>query len=479
MGTSQIPKESTIPTAELTDQAVTPVYSVLDVGQRTRAARPRVRAAPRGLLLPVCDVVALGVASLAIGLGWAFAIYSSAVFIALNAFGRHRLRICMRVSDEVPRIAVAALLPLVLLSPWIDSLSRLLRLVVLTAAVLVAMRAVVYASLRVAYRARWLAEPVLIVGTGELGLEVGALLREHPDLGLELVGHVGDEIADSDPSIPLLADLSRVCDVVGTEKPTKIIVALPPESCDAIVSTLSGQCSSSIDLYVVPALNEMATTVPKEFMDEIWGIPLLPVRRSPLRSSGRIAKRAFDLLIGSILLLIFGPMLLVLMAAVWCRGRRVMFRQERVTRSGRIMNIMKLRTISCADPDSQWTVREEDCSSLGLWLRATHLDELPQLLNIIRGDMSLVGPRPERPYFTARFADSIPRYDDRHRVCGGLTGWAQVHGLTADTSIPERTRFDNYYIEHWSLWLDVVILVRTITEPFTGALRAVRARERR
>jgi lipopolysaccharide/colanic/teichoic acid biosynthesis glycosyltransferase len=142
------------------------------------------------------------------------------------------------------------------------------------------------------------------------------------------------------------------------------------------------------------------------------------------------------------------------------------------------MMIMKLRTISCPDADSQWAVPVESCSTMGRWLRATHLDELPQLFNVIRGDMSLVGPRPERPYFTSRFARVIPHYDDRHRTRTGMTGWAQVHGLTGDTSIPERVRFDNHYIEHWSVWLDMVIMARTIAEPLIGALRARRSATR-
>ena len=129
--------------------------------------------------------------------------------------------------------------------------------------------------------------------------------------------------------------------------------------------------------------------------------------------------------------------------------------------------------------DAQWSVAPGECSALSRWLRATHLDELPQLLNVVRGEMSLVGPRPERPFFTSRFAAVVPRYDDRHRARGGMTGWAQVHGLTGDTSISDRVRFDNHYIEHWSLWLDLVILARTIAEPLTGMRRDRRSRGER
>ncbi|HKS50283.1 MAG TPA: sugar transferase, partial [Pseudonocardiaceae bacterium] len=114
------------------------------------------------------------------------------------------------------------------------------------------------------------------------------------------------------------------------------------------------------------------------------------------------------------------------------------------------------------DPDTRWVVLPEYTTRLGRWLRTTHLDELPQLFNVLRGDMSLVGPRPERPYFAARFAHQVPRYADRHRMRAGITGWAQVNGLHGDTCIAQRSRLDNFYIEHWSPWMDAVILVRTL-----------------
>jgi lipopolysaccharide/colanic/teichoic acid biosynthesis glycosyltransferase len=172
------------------------------------------------------------------------------------------------------------------------------------------------------------------------------------------------------------------------------------------------------------------------------------------------------------LLLVCAPLIALLMAGIVLScGRPALYRQARVTGSGRIMTITKLRSVARANLDESWTVSAGDCSALGRWLRATHLDELPQLLNVVRGEMSLVGPRPERPSFTSQFAEIVPRYADRHRTNGGMTGWAQVHGLTGDTSIHERARFDNNYIEHWSLWLDLVILVRTLTEPLSGIRR--------
>jgi lipopolysaccharide/colanic/teichoic acid biosynthesis glycosyltransferase len=181
-------------------------------------------------------------------------------------------------------------------------------------------------------------------------------------------------------------------------------------------------------------------------------------------------KRAVDLALGSLLALLAAPLLAVLAFGLWCdAGPRVLFRQRRDVGRGRTTEILKLRTLTpCADPDTRWEVADADATPFGHWLRASHLDELPQLLNVLRGEMSLVGPRPERPYFAERFAHGLPGYAARQRMPAGLTGWAQVHGLHGDTSIAERARFDNDYIDRWSLRLDLWILSRTLRAALRG-----------
>jgi lipopolysaccharide/colanic/teichoic acid biosynthesis glycosyltransferase len=223
------------------------------------------------------------------------------------------------------------------------------------------------------------------------------------------------------------------------------------------------------DVCVVPRLYELGLAVPRAGLDEIWGIPLIPLRRGP-RPAGLALKRAFDIAAASVLLAAAAPVLLVLAALIRLRtGQPPLFRQLRVTRQGRQSTILKLRTLTeTPEAGRRWAVDPGECRPLGRWLRATHADELPQLVNVLRGDMSLVGPRPERRCFAAEFAREIPRYSDRDRMRAGLTGWAQVHGLHGDTSIVERSRFDNHYIEYWSPWLDVVILARTIREALAG-----------
>jgi lipopolysaccharide/colanic/teichoic acid biosynthesis glycosyltransferase len=181
------------------------------------------------------------------------------------------------------------------------------------------------------------------------------------------------------------------------------------------------------------------------------------------KRAGPAAKRAVDILGALAGLAVLGVPMLVLGACLRRQlGAPALFRQVRVTGPGRHAVILKLRTLrGGADPDTCWAPSAGQSTRLGWLLRASHLDELPQLINVLRGDLSLVGPRPERPYFARRFAAEIPGYADRTRMKAGLTGWAQVHGLNGDTSVADRAALDNAYIDSWSLRLDLVILART------------------
>jgi exopolysaccharide biosynthesis polyprenyl glycosylphosphotransferase len=386
----------------------------------------------------------------------------------LRCNGRQRLRICLRISDEVTGLLSAAVLPIPVFLFFINQ-GVLIRLAALAGGFLMAARLVLYAIIRTANRRGWLAEKTLIVGTGQLGTEIKKLLQEHPELGLMPVGFVGSTAISGAPSVLLLGEVYDLPDLVASYNISRIIVTPPGESDADIVSVLRVTGQLSAEVSVVPRMYELASAIPGRHRDDIWGIPLIPLRRSGLSRTDRIMKRTFDIVAGTLLLCVFAPVILLLMAGVVLScGRPALFRQTRVTGSGRLMKITKLRTVARTDLDGSWAVTAADCSALGRWLRATHLDELPQLLNVIRGEMSLVGPRPERPYFVSQFTETVPGYDDRHRANAGMTGWAQVHGLTGDTSIDERARFDNNYIEHWSLWLDLVILVRTLAQPLSG-----------
>ena len=171
------------------------------------------------------------------------------------------------------------------------------------------------------------------------------------------------------------------------------------------------------------------------------------------------------------MLAIAAPLMGVCALAVRMSGPGpVFFRQKRIGQRGEVFELLKFRTMAeNEDSDTTWNVGGDGRRTpVGSLMRRLSLDELPQLINVLRGEMSLVGPRPERPFFVDKFRVAVQGYDDRHRVPAGLTGWAQVHGLRGDTSIPERALFDNHYVEHWSLWRDVVIMFRTVGSVLSG-----------
>ncbi len=233
---------------------------------------------------------------------------------------------------------------------------------------------------------------------------------------------------------------------------------------------------SGLGSPVVSGLGSPAATCPRS--RAAWGSPSRavsglgsPVVSGPRSRAVKLAgKRAFDIVIGLLLLALSAPVLLALTLAVRLEGRRpALFRQARIVSRGRQAWVIKLRTLPASgDPDMCWAAPLERASRLGRFLRSSHLDELPQLVNVVRGEMSLVGPRPERPYFVRRFTQEIPGYSGRLRMRAGLTGWAQINGLNGDTSIAARAELDNAYIDNWSIWLDLLILARTARNLLTA-----------
>jgi exopolysaccharide biosynthesis polyprenyl glycosylphosphotransferase len=206
------------------------------------------------------------------------------------------------------------------------------------------------------------------------------------------------------------------------------------------------------------------------------------VRRAALQLAAWRVKRVVDVTLASAALVALSPVLAVLALAVRLSSPGpVLFRQRRTGQGGREIDVLKFRTLRVnGDADVTWSVDDDPRQTgVGRWLRRLSLDELPQLWNVLRGDMSIVGPRPERPFYVDRFRTTVAGYDHRHRLPVGLTGLAQVHGLRGDTSIAERARFDNFYIEHWSPWLDVRIMLRTVTAVARDALAACRRRSSR
>jgi exopolysaccharide biosynthesis polyprenyl glycosylphosphotransferase len=272
--------------------------------------------------------------------------------------------------------------------------------------------------------------------------------------------------------LPCLGDLTDIRAVVRGHEIDLVVLTLPFEQL-ALVSTAAAELANlNTDLQFVPDLLALRTS--KMRLTEVAGIPFISVREGSLSGADRIVKRTFDLFAAGIGGLLLAPLLLVLAAAVkFGSAGPVLYRQARVGRDGREFTMFKFRSMRSdaeADTGPVWTVAADPrVTGVGRFLRRWSLDELPQLWNVLRGEMSLVGPRPERKVFVDRFSRQMPRYFERHRVKSGLTGWAQVNGLRGDTSITERTLYDLHYVENWSLARDVKILLMTLHHVVRGA----------
>jgi exopolysaccharide biosynthesis polyprenyl glycosylphosphotransferase len=314
---------------------------------------------------------------------------------------------------------------------------------------------------------------VVILGTGATALKVAAIMRDKPGLGYRVVGLVREGAARGAARVkgmPVLGAWKDLERLLPRAEADLLLVALPSARQDVLAKVLFAMELPGVELAMVNDLFSMVSS--PLAVDEIFGIQVFALKRPPLDHwHNRLIKRAFDLALVVPGLLLISPLLLALALAVKLSSRGpVFYRQERLGRDNQPFGMLKFRSMrSDAEAASGpvWARKDDPRrTALGTFMRSTSLDELPQLINILLGQMSLVGPRPERPVFVERFAKDIPRYLARHRVQAGLTGWAQVNGWRGDTSIEERTRYDLYYVENWSLFMDMVILARTLLEVF-------------
>jgi exopolysaccharide biosynthesis polyprenyl glycosylphosphotransferase len=304
---------------------------------------------------------------------------------------------------------------------------------------------------------------VLIVGDGEAAELVQAKIEAAPELGYRVAGFIGR----SDARVrPILGDLGSVAPVVLQHHIGEVIIASPGVSHPKLVEIVTSCTRQGVDIKIFPDIFElMAREVETS---ELTGLPLMRVRDVALRGWMRFLKRALDVSISWTALVLLSPFLLLtaLLVKLTSPDGPVLHVQERVGLDGRPFQMLKFRSMrpdAEADSGPVWTVPDDPRRTrLGAFIRRWSLDEFPQLINVLLGEMSLVGPRPERPEFVAQFADLVPRYPERHMEKAGLTGWAQVNGLRGQTSIVERTEYDLFYVETWSLAFDIKIILKTL-----------------
>lgn len=321
-----------------------------------------------------------------------------------------------------------------------------------------------HAQFRAILRRRgWGHDRVLIVGTGDVGQMIYQKIQANPGLGYDVVGFVtADGQNGSAPGLPILGRAGNLASIIDQHRIDEVIIALPEATHQEILTLISECERGKVTIKVFPDVFQiMAGQVS---IGDLGGLPLLTVRDIALSGWWRAVKRLMDIVGATVGLIFLSPLMLLMAVLIKLDSRGpVFYTQERMGLDARPFQMLKFRSMR-SDAEAHgpgWTVEGDPrVTRLGRIIRRINIDELPQLINVLIGDMSLVGPRPERPVYVNQFRRSIPRYMNRHWEKGGMTGWAQVNGLRGDTSIADRTRYDLWYIENWSLLLDIKILIR-------------------
>ena len=313
---------------------------------------------------------------------------------------------------------------------------------------------------------------VLIVGTGDTGKLVLEKIKGSPHLGYEVLGFVhknGESEPDNVLGMPVLGNADDLPRLIEEQHIDEVIIALPEASDEEMLELISKCSKASLSIKVFPDVFQIIAT--QVTIDDLGGLPLLSVRDVRQQGWRLTVKRLMDVMLSAIGLVLISPLLFVTAILIKIESPGPAFYvQERMGLDARPFKMIKLRSMrqdAEANGPGWTTLNDPRRTKLGRFIRRTNVDELPQLINILIGDMSLVGPRPERPVYVEQFRRTIPRYMERHKEKAGLTGWAQVNGLRGDTSISDRTKYDLWYIENWSLLLDIKILIRTALRMFT------------
>jgi exopolysaccharide biosynthesis polyprenyl glycosylphosphotransferase len=456
------------------------------------------------------DTTLLAAAGLAAGVGaraggiepapvaWV-AVFGLVILGVLAVRGMYRARLRADLLDDLRAVVIATSLAAMtvltlrtLLADSADLTSQVIRPWAFATVYVAAGRVALHWSQTQSRRHGEALRPTLIVGAGRIGRLMAKRLLDHPELGLRPIGFLDKEPMDAQdvgPVLPVLGaswDLDRVVEEQGVEHVIVCFSTAP----DEVLLRLFRRCEElGVAVAFVPRLFEKVTT--RLDIDYLGGIPLITARAPRPRGFQFAIKYTLDRIIAALTIVIVSPVLIAgALAVLLSSGRPIFFRQLRVGRDGKEFEMLKLRTMrgdaSCGEADADWAVKqlasgdaevtkalrssdEDRQTRVGAILRGTSIDELPQLFNVLAGHMSLIGPRPERTHYVSLFEQNVYRYTDRHRVKSGITGWAQVNGLRGKTSLADRVEWDNYYIENWSLWLDLKIALRTVVAVFRSS----------
>jgi len=307
---------------------------------------------------------------------------------------------------------------------------------------------------------------ILVVGTGETAQVLLQRIKQNPGLGYRIAGIVSEGKSSGNvEGFKIVGTLAKFSGLIAKYDPHEVIFALPSSAHGKLISMLVTLQDTQVKYKIVSDLFGLITN-PLE-NDVLIDMPIFEMKEAPLSAlHNRILKRTFDFVLALAAVILLSPVwILVAIGVKLSSPGPVLFHQKRVGRDGRIFHMRKFRSMAAGSETVAFTAKNDPrVTRFGTFIRKTSLDELPQLLNVLTGRMSLVGPRPEVPGLVEKFEKEIPRYFERHQVKSGITGWAQVNGFRGNTSLSERVKYDIFYIENWSLWFDIKILLRTVLD---------------
>ncbi len=421
--------------------------------------------------------------------------------LCLRSFGLYRPRRDRSLLSEIIQLVKASVMTVVVLIPVLYLLDKSIfkhtyhevvllgttldagrvqlgSLLLVLPAALIAHRTAFRASLRALRRRGWNLRHVAIIGCGRLGQIVARTLERNSWTGIKVsyfISHQDQTRRDRCLDRPVLGGLADLERILAENKPDAVYVALPSQRSNLLSDVLGRLERFSVDVRVVPDLSPRY--LPQSMaVSELDGMPILSYRECPTHGLGGVSKRALDIVGSLAAMVLFSPLMLVIALLVRLSGPGpIIFKQRRVSLGGEVFKIYKFRTMHHVEDEAApkltttngWTERDDPrITPIGRWLRKTSLDELPQFLNVLKGDMSLVGPRPERPELIERFKEDWRGYMLRQHVKAGITGWAQVNGLRGQTSLKKRLQYDLFYVRHWSLAFDIRIMILTLFRGF-------------
>ena len=363
------------------------------------------------------------------------------------------------------------------LGPYLDNFSA--RMIIAFFALNIVLMLLVHNLVRMALRdiraKGFNQKHILLVGFSGAADGFIERVRQNPTWGYHIYGILDDDLEKGEKykGIPILGELTELRGILAENKLDEIAVTLPLEKYEYLKPVVNICEKSGVHTKFIPDYQNIIPTTP--YMEDLEGLPVINIRHVPLTQPlNAVIKRVMDIVGALFALILFSPIMLSVAVIIRCTSKGpVIFRQERVGLHNKPFQMYKFRSMYEQKPDEEmqkWTTKGDPrITPIGHFIRRTNIDETPQLWNVLMGDMSLVGPRPERPQFVEKFREEIPRYMIKHQVRPGMTGWAQVNGYRGDTSIRKRIEYDLYYIENWTLGLDIKILFMTIFKGFKNA----------